>query len=154
MSRIGLQSKTRAEAGELSCYWFENREVGLPRTKFCRFKIPLAPFDSGLEYEEQPVTTELVIEWLPLDVTSTQELDGLLVSSESHPSLEASIYLGAAHNWCDVKSLRMKRLGDAEIEVAGEVFVELQNEGVAPNESFSFVTWLTCDFRATEESES
>jgi hypothetical protein len=154
MKRIDLQSKTRAETGDFSCYWFENESVGLPRTKFCRFEIPLEPFDSGLDYEQQPVKTEILIEWLPLDVSSTQELDGLIVSSESHPSLEGSIYLGAVHNWCDVKSLRLKRIDDGEIEVAGEVFVELQNEGVAPNETFSFATRAYCDFRPTEENES
>ena len=154
MKRIDLQSKTRAEPGDFSCYWFENESVGLPRTKFCRFEIPLEPFDSGLDYEHQPVKTELVIEWLPLDVSSTRELDGLTVSTESHPSLEGSLYLGATHNWCDVKSLRLTRIDDREIEVAGEVLVELQNEGVAPNETFSFVTRMYCDFKATEEDDS
>ena len=151
MFRIDLQSKTRAEPGDFSCYWFENPEVGLPRTKFCRFEIPLAPFDSGLDYEEQPVKTDLVIEWLPLDVACTRELDGMTVSAETHPSLEGSIYLGAAHNWCDVKTLRMKRINDEELEVEGEVLVELQNEGIAPNETFSFATTVYCDFSPVEE---
>jgi hypothetical protein len=153
MNRIDLQSKTQAETGEFSCYWFENEEVGLARTKFCRFEIPLAPFDSGLDYEQQPVKTDLLIEWLPLDAASTQELDGLIVSAETHPSVEGSIFLGAAHNWCDVKSLRLKRINDEEVEVIGEVFVELQHEGIAPNESFSFATRVFCDFEPTQEDE-
>ena len=151
MHRIDLQAKTRAEPGDFSCYWFENEEVGLERTKFCRFEIPLEPFDSGLDYEQQPVKTEIVIEWLPLDVASTDELDGLEVSAETHPSLEGSLYLGAAHNWCDVKSLRVKKIDGSQVEVAGEVVVELQNEGIAPNETFSFATRVYCDFDPAEE---
>ena len=154
MQRIDLQGKTRAEPGEFSCYWFENRNVDLPRTRFCRFRIPLAPFDSGLDYEVQPVRTEILIDWLPLDAASTQELDGLRVSSESHPSMEGTLYLGSAHNWCEIRSLVIQRLDDKEVEVTGELVVELQNEGVAPNEPFSFSTRLVCDFRATEENES
>ena len=75
MQTIGLQSRARLLEGVIEHYWFENAHVGLARTLFHRIRIPFEPFDSGLEYVEQPERTELVVEWIKLG------LDGPLRST-------------------------------------------------------------------------
>lgn len=62
MKNIQLQSKTKALRGRVEAYWFENENVDLDNTLFHRLSIPLAAFDSGLDYDEQPVETEIVLD--------------------------------------------------------------------------------------------
>ena len=50
------------------------------------------------------------------------------------------VYIGSAHNWCDVKKLDISKNEDASFNVVGEVYVEFENEGVARNEIFKFET--------------
>lgn len=50
MKAIELQGKTEAQQGSGESYWFENSRIGMKRTLFHRFNIPLKPFNSGLEY--------------------------------------------------------------------------------------------------------
>ncbi len=57
MDKINLQQKTNAREGTLSFYWLENPRENLTLTKFYRIQIPLAPSDSGLEWE--PLETDL-----------------------------------------------------------------------------------------------
>ena len=140
MDNIQLQSKTKALKGNVEAYWFENENIGLENTLFHRISIPLAAFDSGLDYEEQPVETEIVLDWYKLDLSSPHDLDGLNLKHESYPDAEGSVYVGSAHNWCDVKKLDISKNDDAIFSVVGEVSVEFENEGVAKNEIFKFET--------------
>jgi len=142
MKRINLQGKTKAQPGKAEKYWFRNERIGLENTLFHRIYIPLEPFDSGLKYEDQPVETEIVIEWLKLDLVDPDNLDGIEVSNRAYEDAEASIYIGHAHNICDIKKLTFKRIEKDIYQVTGDIVVDFENEGVAQNESFSFQTMI------------
>ena len=43
---------------------------------FYDITIPLEPFDSGLEWEEQPVHTEFRLEFVRLPIKDWRDLDG------------------------------------------------------------------------------
>jgi hypothetical protein len=133
---VNLQAKARPLPGRIEHYWFENEHTGLKRTRFHRIEIPFEPFDSGLSYVHQPESTSLVVEWLVLDVEDPGQLDGIRVSSASAPMMEASIYLGAAHNWFQISALTISGDG-SDFAVVCEGTVEFENEGVAGNETFS-----------------
>lgn len=140
MYRIQLQRKTLALPGFIECYWFENEQIGLANSLFHRITIPLAPFDSGLEYEEQPLETGLLLEWYKLGLKNPAQLDGLNLSHDIYPDAEASVYAGNAHNLCRVNKLELKRTGEDIYAVIGELEVDFEREGVGENELFRFNT--------------
>jgi hypothetical protein len=144
MTTIDLQHKTRPLPGTIEHYWFENPHIGLARTRFHRITVPLEPFDSGLDHVKQPEATKLVIEWIPLGLDDPAALDGVVIAMEEMPDVEASIYLGGAHNWYDVETLALKRDGDGYIATCAGV-VDFDGEGVAENERFDFTVEL--DYR-------
>ena len=137
MDTIGLQSKARLQDGTIEHYWFENEKVGLARTLFHRIRIPFEPFDSGLDYVPQPERTELVVEWINLGLDDPAALDGVEIAMGKTPDVEASIYLGAAHNWYQIERLTLAREG-SRYRVAGTGTVEFAREGVANDERFAF----------------
>ena len=141
METIDLQAKARPLEGVIECYWFENPNVALARTLFHRIRIPLAPFDSGLDYVSQPEETELVVEWINLGLDDPAELDGIKVATGQNPDMEASIYIGAAHNWFHIDRLidrlTVRREGH-RYRVSGVGTVEFAREGVARDERFAF----------------
>jgi len=132
---MNLQAKARPLVGRIEHYWFENEHIGLKRTRFHRIEIPFEPFDSGLSYVSQPETTSLMVEWLVLDIEDPAHLAGINVSSESAPDMEASIYLGSAHNWFQISNLTVSQDG-SEFLVFCQGTVEFEGEGVARNEPF------------------
>jgi len=135
---IALQKKTQALTGVIECFWFENSHIGLANTLFHKISIPLASFDSGLDYEEQPVETSIEFDWYNLNLPSPEELDNLDLSHDNYVDAEASLYLGSAHNWCHVVQLEIKKLSENLFTILGEVKVEFENEGVGQNETFKF----------------
>lgn len=129
MHRIALQDITKAQAGTVEAYWFENPVAGIKRTRFHRVTIPLEPFDSGLGYEEQPVSTEIVAEWYKLELSDPTQLDGLNLQSDNYQDSECSVYIGSAHNWWRVVELQFSFLKERMFTVTGELLVEFENEG-------------------------
>jgi len=140
MDRINLQAKTVALEGRIESYWFENKYIDLPLTLFHRIYIPLKEFDSGLDWEEQPLSTQIVFEWYDLKLVEPEMLDGLNLSSKNYPSAEATVYVGSAHNWCDVISLQVKEEQLNHFWMSGSLDINFENEGVAMNEKYSFET--------------
>jgi hypothetical protein len=134
---IGLQENARPRMGTIEHFWFENSQAGLARTLFHRIVIPLEPFDSGLEYVAQPESTEVVIEWINLGLEDPSKLDGVEIATGRTPDVEASIYIGGAHNWYHIERLTLAQVGD-RYSVTGVGVVEFENEGVARNERFEF----------------
>jgi hypothetical protein len=134
---IGLQSKAHPREGHIECYWFENSYLGMPRTLFHRIVIPFEPFNSGLNYVPQPEKTSLVVEWLKLGLDDPAHLHGLKLSAASAPDMEATIYLGSAHNWVDITELSITAIGDRYL-VKCQSKVKFEDEGVAMNEGFEF----------------
>ncbi len=140
MNIIDLQNKTKPKEGTIEFYWFKNESIGLLNTLFHRIIIPLEPFDSGLEYVEQPENTELAIDWIRLELKNPSLLAGVEITSAFNKEMEASIYIGSAHNWTNIKSLKLKEIAKDKYEIDGLVTVEFENEGVAKNEEFQFKT--------------
>jgi len=136
VDNINLQSKARPLTGRIEHYWFGNEQIGLKKTRFHRIQIPFEPFDSGLSYVSQPESTSLVVEWLALEVEDPSRLGGVQISAASAHGMEASIYLGAAHNWFQISDLSLSEDG-ADFRVHCEGTVQFENEGVARNERFS-----------------
>ncbi len=137
MQTIGLQARARLLEGVIEHYWFESEHLGLARTLFHRIRIPFEPFDSGLEYVEQPEQTELVVEWINLGLDDPDALDGVEIAMGQTPDVEASVYLGSAHNWYEIEKLTLARDG-SRYRVVGVGNVEFSREGVANDERFSF----------------
>lgn len=145
MTKIELQNKTIAKKGKIEIYFFENENIGLKKTLFHRIYIPLKPFDSGLEYESQPVETEIVMEWLNLKLKEPTDLKGLKLSSNPDDEIEVSIYVGSAHNPCDIIKMEFQKIGDSKYKVDCSLSVDFEHEGVAENEQFTFTTELHLD---------
>jgi hypothetical protein len=142
MNKINLQNKAKAKKGTAEMYWFENEFVGLPKTLFHRITIPLTPFDSGLAYESQPAKTAISIDWLVLNLSNPSDLDGLTISNAQYKKMEASVYIGGAHNWCEVNQLTINRKKDNLYFVAGDLLIDFEAEGVAEKENFNFKTTM------------
>ena len=138
LPKIDLQSRTKVGTGEIEFYWFENPSIGLRRTLFHRISFPLEPFDSGLEYVGQPEKTEIVIEWINLGLQDPAALDGVSIVSGITKDVEASVYLGAAHNWITLRRLELVKRDDNRYRVSGRCRIEFEQEGVAENEDFEF----------------
>ncbi len=136
---VDLQRKARPLPGRIEHYWFENAHIGLKRTRFHRIIIPFEPFDSGLEWAPQPEAPELVVDWINLAIKDPADLDGVVIAMGTMPDLEASIYLGTAHNWTDIKELRLSKVED-HYRIQCKAIVEFENERVAQNEPFEFET--------------
>jgi hypothetical protein len=136
---IDLQNKARPMAGRIEHYWFENERTGLKRTLFHRIVVPFAPFDSGLDYVRQPESTELVVEWIDLGLADPADLDGVVIASGVTPHVEASIYVGSAHNWADIQELRLTKEGD-HYRVRFKALIDFEHEAVAQNEPLEFET--------------
>ncbi len=134
---IDLQRKTRPRTGYIEHYWFENELIGLPRTRFHRVVIPFEPFDSGLDYVAQPESTELVVEWAKLNREDPSDLDGVDLSMNEIEGVEASIYLGAAHNWTRLDRFRLTK-ADTGFKVSCVAIIEFENEGVGKTERLEF----------------
>ena len=145
MNKIELEKKTTANEGKIEIYYFENENIGLKKTLFHRIYIPLEPFDSGLDYESQPLETEIVMEWLNLQLKEPTDLDGINLSSSPEDEIEVSIYIGSAHNPCDINKLEFWKAGDNKYKVSCSLFVDFEHEGVAENEEFNFRTELILD---------
>lgn len=145
MKKIELQKKTTAKNGKIEIYYFENENIGLKKTLFHRIYIPLESFDSGLEYESQPLETEIVMEWLNLKLKEPTELAGLKLSSNPEDEIDVSIYVGSAHNPCDIKELEFQKMGENNYKVNCSLLVDFEHEGVAVNEEFNFSTELLLD---------
>lgn len=140
MDKINLQAKTTALPGVIQCYAMQSRHVGTRDVNIHRLMIPLQLFDSGLDYEEQPVDTLLLFDYYLLKLSDPSELGGLNLSHDYYPDAEASVYLGSAHNRCEVARLELEHIQSNEFKVSGDLLIDFENEMVAENERFSFVT--------------
>jgi hypothetical protein len=138
MVQIGLQSKTKVKNGVIESYWFDNEAIGLSKTLFHRVTLFLEEFDSGLDYDEQPTRTEIVLDWFELGLSDPSKLSGLNLSHLIYPEAEGSVYIGCAHNWCDVRVLNIVKNNDGNFDVSGNILIEFSNEDVAENEEFNF----------------
>lgn len=142
MNKINLQDKTKALQGRIEMYYFENNNIQLAKTLYHRIYIPLTSFNSGLEYEPQPIKTTIVMDWLSLKLEDPVKLDGISLSSTPDDEIEVSVYVGAAHNPCDINKLTLKEISTNMYQIECSLFIDFEHEAVASNEIFEFSTQL------------
>lgn len=140
MNIIDLQNKTSPNEATIEYYWFENQFINLPKTRFHRITIPLKPFDSGLSYVEQPEETVLVIDWIKLNMDDPSSLSGVEISTEATEGVEASIYIGAAHNWTTIEQPELEEIDSNKYRLKAKLLVEFEHQGAGRNENFHFQT--------------
>lgn len=138
--KIDLQNKTYITKAVINTYFFENRNIALEKKLFHKITLFLKDFDSGLEYEENPVYTQIILDWYNLKLPNPSELHGLDLSHKNYCNAEGSIYLGYAYNWCDVEYLRFSKKSENSFFIDGKINIEFENEQVAQNEEFIFKT--------------
>jgi len=139
MISIDLQQNTKPDGGTIESYYFLNPPHIPKRTKLHRVVIPLAPFDSQIEYEEQPVETEITIDWIVNEEILNSEVQ---LSSDTESLMEASVYLGSVHNMCTVRSLHLAMPVNGQVYCRGNFLIEFEKEEIARNEKFEFETTL------------
>lgn len=137
---IDLQNKTKPRKGKAEKYWFENKSIGLEMKLYHRIYIPLEEFDSGLEYVDQPEKTEIVIEWLFLNLSNPDDLDRIKITSIEYTKAECSIYLGGVHNPCEVVKFNFSKIRENEYMVDGKLLVDFEESGVGRKEFYKFQT--------------
>ena len=142
MKEIQLQTWTNALPGKMDCRWFENEHIGLKPTLFHHIVIPLKPFNSGLEYVEQPENTEIHIDWIELGIPETENPENFILEKEGVINYEASIYIGSAHNPIAINKLQVTASNQHNYKVEGNITVDFEFEGVAKKEDFEFQTAL------------
>ena len=139
---INLQDITKGIEGTMEYHWFENANIGLERTLFHKVLIPLQTFKSPFEYDDQPMETAILIDWLKLDTLDPSDINHI-ISESLFPDVEISIYLGSAHNPCEIIGLKIQRKEDNRYLVAGKLRVLFSHEMVAEDEYFSFHTYVS-----------
>ena len=94
--------------------------------------IPLAPFNSGQPYEDQPLQTsfELVL-YLPVE--AIEMLAGRTFSAERDNS-DSSVYLGTAHNPVDVPKITFTQTQPRRFRITCKLACDFAFEGVGQRE--------------------
>jgi hypothetical protein len=114
----------------MQAHLFQNPHIGLAPTLFYDITIPLEPFDSGLDWEEQPVHTEFRLEFVRLPTKDWRNLDGKSFEV-AQDDAEGSIYLGASHNPVDIRRIQFTRLGEATLRIDCSLFCDFESEMIA-----------------------
>lgn len=142
MKAINLQEKTNAGKGSVEAFWYKNQSIGLERTLFHQMKIPLKSIESEADDTSQPIDTQIVLDWLNLNLRDPLELDRLVLKSTPEDDSEISIYIGGAHNPCDLKRMAINKIGNNLYEIDCVLRVDFEHEKVAANEIFKFKTQI------------
>lgn len=137
---VNLHEKTNALEGTFEIYWFENEHIGLKKTRFHKFYIPLKPFISELDFDDRPSKRNLTIEVVKLNLDNPLDLDGLNITHENYPGIDSSIYLGNAHNVFEIKKFKLAKIDDGIYNVDGDINIHFEGEAVGKNERFVFQT--------------
>ena len=110
--------------------------MGLERAWCHRSSSPLERFESGIEYEAQPVETRMIIEWMNLNLSNPDELDGISIQTDKDSETEASIDIGNAHNPFDILNLTLNKIDDRNYKATGKIMVDFEHEMNAKKEIF------------------
>ncbi len=63
----------------------------------------------------------------------------MVITTGVTPDVEATIYVGHAHNWTELKELRLAKEGEG-YRIQCKAIVAFEDEGVAQNEPFEIET--------------
>jgi len=141
----------QSKPGTMNGFIFANPNIGLAPTLFYTIRIPLRPFDSGIDYEDQPVETEFSLEWLVLPVRDWRELSNKSFDLSSDEQ-DCSIYLGCAHNPVEIRSLRFNRTGSLLLQAQCTLFCDFEFEGVGKSATLEVTVDLAFEGLAAESS--
>ena len=143
MTKIPID-RFRAKPGQMQARLFQNLHIGLAPTLFYDITIPLEPFDSGLEWEEQPVHTEFRLEFVRLPVKDWRDLDGESFEI-AQDDADGSIYLGTAHNPVDIRRIQFTRLGETTLRIDCALFCDFESEMIADSIVVELTTEIEFD---------
>ena len=141
----------RPEKGTMQCNLWENSSIGLPLTLYYSIEIPLEPFNSGHDYVEQPVKTNISIEWIKFtnkpdsqNERNWQRLVGRTFTlSYNDESAEGSIYLGLEHCQFNSHISFLSLSGTVfEIELILNVDFNIETVNLPKNGNFAIRTEL------------
>jgi hypothetical protein len=132
----------KAKPGLMQAHLFQNPHIGLAPTLYYDITIPLEPFDSGLEWEEQPVRTEFRLEFVQLPIKDWRDLDGKSFEI-GQDDADGSIYLGTAHNPVGIRRIQFTHLGETTLRINCTLFCDFESEMIAD----SVVVELTTEVR-------
>jgi hypothetical protein len=131
--------KFRPLPGQMTAHLVENPAFGLPRTLWYTITIPLKPFNSGLEYETQPVTTAIELEFLRKAQDDWRRLLGTSIQAVGDES-NSSIYLGSAHNPIDIYSITFTRTQGLWFNLDCTLFCDFAFENVGESTVLELTT--------------
>jgi hypothetical protein len=127
--------------GTIEACLFENRFIDLAPTLFYNITIPLEPFDSGIEYEDNPVETAFSLDFLNLPARDWRALDTQTYELSPEES-DASIYLGGAHNPVNVERLQFTHRQGLQFKIECRLFCDFEAEGVGDNRTVELTATL------------
>ncbi|MEO7838751.1 MAG: hypothetical protein ABIU06_05325 [Anaerolineales bacterium] len=128
-------SNFKAKLGSMNAHLFHNPSIGLEPTLFYEIRIPLEPFASGLEWEEQPVNTEFQLDFLVFPVKDWRELNRKSYDDISEENADASVYLGTAHNPVQIKHIYFEHLEQNKFRIECILLCNFAFERVANKET-------------------
>lgn len=124
----------KTNRGSMHAFVFENRNIDLEPTLFYGIQIPLKPFNSGLDYEPQPVKTSFCFEFIKFPVIDWRSFDGQSFQVEQDDS-DGSVLIGGAHNPVDINLIRFTRAENFRFHIDCTLFCDFESEGIADNAS-------------------
>jgi hypothetical protein len=136
-------SNFKAKLGSMRAHLFHNPAIGLAPTLFYDITIPLEPFDSGLEWEEQPVNTEFRLEFLVFSIKDWRGFDEKSFGDISQENSDATIYLGTAHNPVFINYINFKWLEQAKLKIDCTLLCDFEFESVAEKEIVKLSTEIS-----------
>ncbi len=151
MNIIDLQNKTSAKKGKVDIFWFQNLDIGLERTLFHKIHIPLKAFDSGLPKDTKPLKTEVIVDWLNLNLNDPIEMDKLILKSGPNDDTQVTIDMGGAQNPCDLKRMAFNKVSENLYEIDCEIFIDFEYQEIGKNETFKFQTEVKLNPKIKEE---
>lgn len=129
----------RAQPGRMRARLFQDPQLGPGPALYYDITIPLEPFDSGLDWEEQPVRTEFSLEFLKLPVEDWRDLHERSFEL-AQDEADASIYLGGAHNPVEVRRIHFTRVGETALQIDCTLFCDFEAEMVAESLALELTT--------------
>lgn len=134
---LNLQEKTSSKEGIFEFYNFVNPPIIPIDTKYCRIEIPLDDFESGLDFDEEITSTEIIFEWIRAEYFERLESNPITDLGED---VEVSIYVGNVHNECQINNVLISKGDSTGFGIKCELEINFESQGVANNESFKFET--------------
>ena len=131
MTKVPVET-FRAKRGAMQAQITQNRLIGLAPTLFYTITIPLEPFDSGFEWDEQPLHTAFRLDFIELPVKDWRTLAGRIFAVPPDKS-DGSIYVGTAHNPVDIRHLAFTRRSGTVLHIHCILFCDFEAEMLADN---------------------